>query len=176
MLERKMRPRRRLWLRLTQAACKRVSSSCTLYEVFGNFAWRNAPPRKRVTQSEKALALRDREVPPRKRRRGARLRGNGDRGTCLTEGEALLRRSAGYIFIPFQEIPRQARNDKQSARSLMGKTQAFCWFAPHPRKAELPPEGKPTAKRTFWEKSKLSGFFFQNGVFRLTRFGFYVIL
>ena len=65
--------------------------------------------------------LRDREVPPRKRRRGARLRGNGDRGTCLTEGEALLRRSAGYIFIPFQEIPRQARNDKQSARSLMGE-------------------------------------------------------
>ena len=99
--------------------------------------------------------LRDREVPPAGgSRRGARLRGNGDRGTCLTEGEALLRRSAGYIFIPFQEIPRQARNDKQSARSLMGKTQAFCWFAPHPRKAELPPEGRPTAKRTFWEKSK----------------------
>ena len=71
----------------TQAACKRVSSSCTLYEVFGNFAWRSAPPRKRVTQSEKALALRDREVPPAGgSRRGARLRGNGDRGTCLTEG------------------------------------------------------------------------------------------
>ena len=71
----------------TQAACYRVSSSCTLYEVFGNFAWRNAPPRKRVTQSEKALALRDREVPPAGgSRRGARLRGNGDRGTCLTEG------------------------------------------------------------------------------------------
>ena len=100
----------------TQAACFRVSSSCTLYEVFGNFAWRSAPPRKRVTQSEKAPALRDREVPPRKRRRGARLRGNGDRGTCLTEGEALLRRSAGYIFIPFQEIPRQARNDNKLSR------------------------------------------------------------
>ena len=61
----------------------------------------------------KSSRLRDREVPPRKRRRGARLRGNGDRGTCLTEGEALLRRSAGYIFIPFQEIPRQARNDNK---------------------------------------------------------------
>ena len=72
----------------TQRPCFRVSSSCTLYEVFGNFAWRSAPPRKRVTQSEKAPALRDREVPPRKRRRGARLRGNGDRGTCLTEGES----------------------------------------------------------------------------------------
>ena len=118
----------------TQAACKRVSSSCTLYEVFGNFAWRNAPPRKRVAQSGKAPVLRDREVPPRKRRRGARLRGNGDRGTCLTEGEALLRRSADFNIVP-------------------------SW-----------------AKRTFWEKSKLSGFFFQNGVFRLTRFGFYVIL
>ena len=70
----------------------------------------------------------------------------------------------------------KARKDKQSACSLMGKTQAFCWFAPHHRRAELPHEGKPTAERTFWEKSKLSGFFFQNGVFRLTRFGFYVIL
>ncbi len=89
--DRKMRPRRRPRLRITQAACFRVSSSCTLYKVFGNFAWRSAPPRKRVTKLEKALALRDREVPPRKRRRGARLRGNGDRGTCLTEGEVLLR-------------------------------------------------------------------------------------
>ena len=114
--DRKMRSRRRPRLRLTQAACYRVSSSCRQYEVFGNFAWRSAPPRKRVTQSEKAPALRDREVPPRKRRRGARLRGNGDRGTCLTEGEALLRRSAGYIFIPFQEIPRQARNDNKLSR------------------------------------------------------------
>ena len=34
----------------TQRPCFRVSSSCTLYEVFGNFAWRSAPPRKRVTQ------------------------------------------------------------------------------------------------------------------------------
>ena len=67
--------------------------------------------------------LRDREVPPAGgSRRGARLRGNGDRGTCLTEGEALLRRSAGYIFIPFQEIPRQARNDKKgSARVSLAR-------------------------------------------------------
>ena len=128
----------------------------------------------------KSSRLRDRECP---RPTGLSVdsllhsnKGNGNGGNSVRKGEALLRRSAGYIFIPFQEIPRQARNDKQSARSLMGKTQAFCWFAPHPRKAELPPEGKPTAKRTFWEKSKLSGFFFQNGVFRLTRFGFYVIL
>ena len=61
--DRKMRPRRRPRFRLTQAACFRVSSSCTLYEVFGNFAWRSAPPRKRVAQSEKAPALRDRECP-----------------------------------------------------------------------------------------------------------------
>ena len=54
LLERKMRSRRRPRLRFTQAACFRVSSSCRQYEVFGNFAWRNAPPRKRVTQSEKA--------------------------------------------------------------------------------------------------------------------------
>ena len=147
--DRKMRPRPRPWFWPTQRPCKRVSSSCTLYEVFGNFAWRSAPPRKRVTQSEKAPALRDREVPPRKRRRGARLRGNGDRGTCLTEGEALLRRSAGYIFIPFQEIPRQARNDKQSACSLMGKTQAFCWFAPHHRKRSFPPRGSRRGRRFF---------------------------
>ena len=26
----------------------------------------------------------------------------------------------------------------------LGKTQAFCWFAPHLRKAELPPKGKPS--------------------------------
>ena len=89
--DRKMRPRPRLRFWSTQRPCFRVSSSCTLYEVFGNFAWRSAPPRKRVAQSEKAPALRDREVPPAGgSRRGARLRGNGDRGTCLTEGEALL--------------------------------------------------------------------------------------
>ena len=34
----------------TQRPCFRVSSSCRQYEVFGNFAWRSAPPRKRVTQ------------------------------------------------------------------------------------------------------------------------------
>ena len=96
LLDRKMRSRRRLWLRLTQAACKRVSSSCRQYEVFGNFAWRSAPPRKRVTQSEKAPALRDREVPPRKRRRGARLRGNGDRGTSLREGESFTPPFGGF--------------------------------------------------------------------------------
>ena len=99
--DRKMRSRRRPRLRFTQAACFRVSSSCTLYEVFGNFAWRSAPPRKRVTQSEKAPALRDREVPPRKRRRGARLRGNGDRGTCLTEGVSFTPPLGGLYFYAF---------------------------------------------------------------------------
>ena len=54
MSDRKMRPRRRPRLRLTQAACYRVSSSCRQYEVFGNFAWRSAPPRKRVAQLGKA--------------------------------------------------------------------------------------------------------------------------
>ena len=105
LLERKMRPRPRLWFWPTQRPCFRVSSSCTLYEVFGNFAWRSAPPRKRVTQSEKAPALRDREVPPRKRRRGARLRGNGDRGTCLTEG------------VSFTHISRQATLAKMTSGS-----------------------------------------------------------
>ena len=109
--DRKMRPRPRLWFWPTQRPCFRASSSCTLYEVFGNFAWRSAPPRKRVTQSEKAPALRDREVPPAGgSRRGARLRGNGDRGTCLTEGESF---TLPLVFIPFQEIPRQARNDNK---------------------------------------------------------------
>ena len=61
--DRKMRSRRRPRLRLTQAACYRVSSSCTLYEVFGNFAWRSAPPRKRVTQSEKAPDCETESVP-----------------------------------------------------------------------------------------------------------------
>ena len=83
--DRKMRPRPRLRFWPTQRPCYRVSSSCTLYEVFGNFAWRSAPPRKRVTQSKKAPALRDRDVPPADgSRRGARLRGNGDRGTSVT--------------------------------------------------------------------------------------------
>ena len=115
--DRKMRSRRRLWLRLTQAACKRVSSSCTLYEVFGNFAWRSAPPRKRVTQSEKAPALRDREVPPRKRRRGARRRGNGDRGTCLTEGESFTPPLAGLIL--FLKSKFDSRGKKVANRRLL---------------------------------------------------------
>ena len=113
-----MRARRRPRFRLTQAACFRVSSSCTLYEVFRNFAWRTAPPRKRVTQLGKAPALRDREVAPRKSRRGARSRGNGDRGTSVREGESFTPPTAGFNIIPFQEIPRQARNDhKQSRKS-----------------------------------------------------------
>ena len=61
--DRKMRSRRRPRFRPTQAACFRVSSSCTLYEVFGNFAWRSAPPRKRVTQSEKAPDCETESVP-----------------------------------------------------------------------------------------------------------------
>ena len=52
--DRKMRPRPRLRFWPTQRPCFRVLSSCTLYEVFGNFAWRSAPPRKRVAQLEKA--------------------------------------------------------------------------------------------------------------------------
>ena len=54
LLERKMKPRPRPLFWPTQRPCFRVSSSCTLYEVFGNFAWRSAPPRKRVAQFEKA--------------------------------------------------------------------------------------------------------------------------
>ena len=50
----------------TQRPCFRVSSSCTLYEVFRNFAWRSAPPRKRVTQSEKAPDCETESVPAHK--------------------------------------------------------------------------------------------------------------
>ena len=61
--------------------------------------------------------LRDREVPPAGgSRRGARLRGNGDRGTCLTEGESFTPPLAGFNIVPFQEIPRQARNDNKLSR------------------------------------------------------------
>ncbi len=49
-------------------------------------------------------------------RRGARLRGNGDRGTCLTEGGSFTPPSSGF----------NGEYDKQSACSLMGKTLAFC--------------------------------------------------
>ena len=100
--DRKMRPRPRLRFWPTQRPCKRVSSSCTLYEVFGNFAWRSAPPRKRVAQSEKAPALRGREVPPAGgSRRGARLRGNGDRGTSLREGVSFTPPLGGLYFYSF---------------------------------------------------------------------------
>ena len=126
-----MRSRRRLWFRLTQAACKRVSSSCTLYEVFGNFAWRSAPPRKRVTQSEKAPALRDREVPPAGgSRRGARLRGNGDRGTCLTEGESFTPPMAEYFFSPrvqAQSAAHCTQCAKSHRRRLQNPNRLFGW-------------------------------------------------
>ena len=99
-----------------QAACFRVSSSCTLYEVFGNFAWRSAPPRKRVTQSEKAPALRDRECP---RPTGLSVdsllhcnKGNGNGGNSVRKGVSFTPPSRGFNIVPFQEIPRQARNDK----------------------------------------------------------------
>ena len=109
----------------TQRPCKREASSCTLYEVFGNFAWRSAPPRKRVTQSEKAPALRDREVPPRKRRRGARLRGNGDRGTCLTEGEALLRQRRDLVLSLSRRFLTYVRNDNEQSRKSTCIFSAF---------------------------------------------------
>ena len=87
-----MRSRRRLWLRLTQAACKRVSSSCTLYEVFGNFAWRNAPPRKRVTQSEKAPDCETESVPAFRLSVDSLLhcnKGNGNGGNSVRKGDKL---------------------------------------------------------------------------------------
>ena len=122
--DRKMRSRRRLWLRLTQAACKRVSSSCRQYEVFGNFAWRSAPPRKRVTQSEKAPALRDREVPPRKRRRGARLRGNGDRGTSLREGVSFTPPFGGLYFYSFP-VDSSAGSERQALFRAWGPSHSI---------------------------------------------------
>ena len=99
---RKMRSRPRLRSGFTQRPCFRVSSSCTLYDVFGNFAWRSAPPRKRVAQLGKVPALRDREVPPAGgSRRGARLRGNGDRGTSLREGVSFTPPLGGLYFYSF---------------------------------------------------------------------------
>jgi hypothetical protein len=117
---RKMRSRPRLRLRPTQRPCKRVSSSCTLYEVFGNYAWRSAPPRKRVTQSEKAPALRDRECP---RPTGLSVdsllhcnKGNGNGGNSVRKGESFTPPSSGFNIVPFQGIPRQARNDNKQSR------------------------------------------------------------
>ena len=135
-----MRPRRRPRLRLTQAACYRVSSSCTLYEVFGNFAWRSAPPRKRVTQSEKAPALRDRECP---RPTGLSVdsllhcnKGNGNGGNSVRKGVSFTPPFGGLYFYSFPgdssltfgmtSKSREFVHDrKESARSLMDKTQAF---------------------------------------------------
>ena len=92
MIERKMRPRRRPWLRLTQAACKRVSSSCTLYEVFGNSAWRSPPPRKRVTQLGKAPDCETESVPAQTGLSVDSLlqsnKGNGNGGNSVRKGES----------------------------------------------------------------------------------------
>mgnify|MGYP005790516511 CR=1 FL=1 len=126
LLERKMRPRPRLWFWPTQRPCFRVSSSCTLYEVFGNFAWRNAPPRKRVAQSEKALALRDRECPrPTGLSVDSLLRsnkGNGNGGNSVRKGENFTPPLAGLILFLFrdssprrQERPWPHFSIKQSA-------------------------------------------------------------
>ena len=46
-------------------------------------------------------------------RRGARLRGNGDRGTCLTEGEVLFRQRRVIFFMPFR---RRAQGTQNSGR------------------------------------------------------------
>ena len=96
----------------TQRPCFRVSSSCTLYEVFGNFAWRNAPPRKRVAQSEKALALRDRECPrPTGLSVDSLLRsnkGNGNGGNSVRKGENFTPPLAGLILFLFRDFsPRR---------------------------------------------------------------------
>ena len=99
-LERKMRPRPRLRFWPTQRPCFRVSSSCTLYEVFGNFAWRSAPPRKRVTQLGKVPALRDRECP---RPTGLSVdsllhcnKGNGNGGNSVRKGVSFTTPSSGF--------------------------------------------------------------------------------
>ena len=93
LLNRKMRPRPRLRFWPTQRPCKRVSSSCRQYEVFGNFAWRSAPPRKRVTQSRKAPVLRDRECPRPTRLSVDSLlhsnKGNGNGGNSVRKGDKL---------------------------------------------------------------------------------------
>ena len=80
----------------------------------------------------KSSRLRDREVPPAGgSRRGARLRGNGDRGTCLTEGGSFTPPSSGF----------NGEYDKQSACSLMVKTLAFC------RARELPSHSLQSFKK-----------------------------
>ena len=84
----------------TQAACFRVSSSCRQYEVFGNFAWRNAPPRKRVTQLGKVPALRDRECPrPTGLSVDSLLRsnkGNGNGGNSVRKGVSFTPPFGGF--------------------------------------------------------------------------------
>ena len=116
---RKMRSRRRPRLRFTQAACFRVSSSCTLYEVFGNFAWRSAPPRKRVTQSEKAPDCETESVPAFRLSVDSLLhcnKGNGNGGNSVRKGVSFTPPPAGFNIVPFQEIPRQARKDNNQSR------------------------------------------------------------
>ena len=119
--DRKMRPRRRLWLRLTQAACKRVSSSCTLYDVFGNFAWRSAPPRKRVTQSEKAPNCETERCPAFRLSVDSLLqsnKGNGNGGNSVRKGESFTPPFGGF----------NEGYDKQVACSLLAKRKRFVGF------------------------------------------------
>ena len=112
--DRKMRPRPRLRFWPTQRPCFRVSSSCTLYEVFGNFAWRSAPPRKRVTQLEKALALRDRECP---RPTGLSVdsllhcnKGNGNGGNSVRKGESFTYIMGKFYLLLFNNYTLSPQN------------------------------------------------------------------
>ena len=103
----------------TQAACFRVSSSCTLYEVFGNFAWRSAPPRKRVTQLGKAPDCETESVPAFRLSVDSLLhsnKGNGNGGNSVRKGEALLRRSAGLGLCLSRGFLTYVRNDNKQSR------------------------------------------------------------
>ena len=67
--------------------------------------------------------LRDREVPPAGgSRRGVRLRGTGDRGTCLTEGESFTPPMAEYFFSPWV-LAHSAAHCVQCAKSHRQRQQ-----------------------------------------------------
>ena len=105
---RKMRSRPRLRSGFTQRPCFRVSSSCTLYEVFGNFAWRSAPPRKRVTQSEKAPDCETESVPAFRLSVDSLLhcnKGNGNGGNSVRKGVSFTPPTAGFLLAICGALP-----------------------------------------------------------------------
>jgi hypothetical protein len=103
----------------TQAACFRVSSSRTLYEVFGNFAWRNAPPRKRVAQLGKAPDCETESVPAFRLSVDSLLRsnkGNGNGGNSVTTSKADEKPTAFQESCVEDSEPKSDRKGKIAER------------------------------------------------------------